>query len=768
MPSLPSLVDSLAGVLSTVRTPGEFHVAGQTELHLPNLVVAGVGPVALPLLPVQARTLIAVAERAPYGLGERTLVDAEVRRTWQISADQVQIGGKHWAKTLQSIIAKVAAGLGVRQEIAADLYKMLVYDEGSFFVNHRDTEKAPGMFATLVVALPSVHTGGELLVRHGGQEVQLALDTSDPSVVAFGAFYADCVHEVRPVTSGCRLVLVYNLRRVGSGRIPKPPNYDKQVAQLDVLLRGWESPGRARDELVPLKLVYPLEHAYSLAELSFDALKGADAGAAAVLRPAAARGGCDLYLALMRIEESGSAEYSGYSRYSSSGRGRYSDHGDDDFEIGEVFERRATLSRWIQPDGQPAPFGVIPFENGELSPANLLQEMDPDEQHFQEATGNEGASFDRSYQRAALVLWPHGGRIAVLSQAGLGASLPYLGDLARRWAASGTGQESASWQEAHELARHMLQAWPPSAYGFRETEGETDAARMLVLLTRLKDVSRIESFLTGVSASGIYCKGDNTALLRAAKLMGSARSAELIDLVIAGNAAANFAGCADLLTRAAEAISAVGRRAGLRAAAMTLLNAVPGAPEPQRTALYRVPANPVDATSVADLMTAASLIDSGLAEHAAARLLAWPADQGIDALLLPAVCRLREVARTRDDPAVERLRAACLAHLRARMAQPLEAPRDWTRANKLRCACPYCTALGAFLARPDQKQWTLKAAETHRAHVSRTISENACDADVATVRTGRPHSLVCTKSQASYERRVKQRKQDIEWAAKLS
>ena len=60
---------------------------------------------------------------------------------------------------------------------------------GSFFVNHRDTEKAPGRFATLVVALPSVHTGGELLVRHGGQEVQLALDTSDPSVVAFGTFY---------------------------------------------------------------------------------------------------------------------------------------------------------------------------------------------------------------------------------------------------------------------------------------------------------------------------------------------------------------------------------------------------------------------------------------------------------------------------------------------------------------------------------------------------------------------------------------------------
>ena len=30
----------------------------------------------------------------------------------------------------------------------------------------------------------------------------------------------------------------------------------------------------------------------------------------------------------------------------------------------------------------------------------------PDEQHFQEATGNEGASFERTYSRAGFVLWP--------------------------------------------------------------------------------------------------------------------------------------------------------------------------------------------------------------------------------------------------------------------------------------------------------------------------------------------------------------------------
>src|SRR5215472_18195117 len=126
----------------------------QIELLAPLLEVDGVGPVALPLLSVQAEQLVAVAERAPYGRGEATLIDTAVRRTWQIGADRVRIQGKHWARTLESILTRVAEGLGEDEPVAAKLYKLLVYDEGSFFVSHRDTEKATGMFATLVIVLP--------------------------------------------------------------------------------------------------------------------------------------------------------------------------------------------------------------------------------------------------------------------------------------------------------------------------------------------------------------------------------------------------------------------------------------------------------------------------------------------------------------------------------------------------------------------------------------------------------------------------------------
>ncbi len=168
---MPTLTTELAEILSTVQRPGDFYAAGTAEIFAPGLEVEGVGVVALPLLPQQAAQLIAVAERAPYGRGEETLVDTNVRRVWQIGADRVRLHGRNWMRSLEAIVARAAEGLGVGEPVEAEFYKLLVYDEGSFFVSHRDTEKAPGMFATLVVVLPSLYTGGELVLRHRDREV---------------------------------------------------------------------------------------------------------------------------------------------------------------------------------------------------------------------------------------------------------------------------------------------------------------------------------------------------------------------------------------------------------------------------------------------------------------------------------------------------------------------------------------------------------------------------------------------------------------------
>lgn len=757
----------LAAVLGKVRRPGDFFAAGTTELLAPLLEVEDVGPVALPLLPIQARELIGVADPAPYGRGEQTVVDPAVRRCWQIGPDRVRIRGRHWAQTLEMILARVAEGLGVDAPITAEFYKLLLYDEGSFFIGHRDTEKTPGMFATLVVALPSSFAGGELVVRHKGREVRLDMCCDDPAEAAFAAFYADCVHEVLPVTKGYRLNLVYNLVRGGRDRPPEPPDYEGEQARVAALLQAWCHAKRRPGDASPEKLVYPLEHAYTTAELGFTALKGADAAVAGVLTTAAQQARCDLHLALLTVEESGAADYS--ESYGSR-RGQWGrwDAVEDEFEAGEVYDRYMTLSNWRRRDGSASPLGDIPVEAEEFSPPDACDDLAPDEEHFHEATGNEGASFERTYRRAALVLWPSERTFAVLSQAGLPVTLPYLDDLTRRWADSAGDRQSPLWREAHDLAGHMLAQWPTQDRHPREDKASSDATRMLTLLTQLDDTALIERFLTEVTAAGHYDKGNNAAILAALDCLPPCRAKALIERIVDGTAITVLGANADLVARAAAAWGP-GRAATLVGAATRLVEALPGDPV-TRTALQEPWQRPsrVGPSVVVDLLTGLSLIDPMLAERSMDHILAWPKTYDRDAVLIPAARILVGADTIQGTAAIDRLQAACVAHLRARIAEPLSPPPDWQRASTLPCRCQYCAELARFLADPERQTWVLKAAEATRSHVEESIRRAGSDLDTTTDRRGRPYSLVCTKNQASYDRRAKQRRQDLKDLALLT
>lgn len=94
----------------------------------------------------------------------------------------------------------------------------------------------------MVLALPATSAGGELVLRHKGREARLDLRSEEPSEVAFAAVCADCVHEVLPVTSGCRLVLIYNLLCPGPGRLPEPPSYVGEEARVAALFGGVARP----------------------------------------------------------------------------------------------------------------------------------------------------------------------------------------------------------------------------------------------------------------------------------------------------------------------------------------------------------------------------------------------------------------------------------------------------------------------------------------------------------------------------------------------
>ncbi len=755
---MPSINNDLLKMLQNVQRPGDFYAAGSREIFAPRLEVEGIGPISLPLSVAQAEQLVCVAERAPYGKGEETLVDTEVRRTWQIDAGKVELGGKHWKQDLAAIVKQVTTDLGVSAKVKVEFYKLLVYDEGGFFVQHRDTEKAAGMFATLVIVLPSNYTGGELVVRHNGQEVSLDLHREEPSEVAFAAFYADCVHEIRPITAGCRLTLVYNLLRTGKQALPKPPNYQAEQQRVTELLRIWAGAliAEARDGS-PEKLIYLLEHAYTRAELGFDALKNADAAVADVLVAAAEQAECEIYLALVSIEETGTAEHTYYGGR----KRRWSNDDDEDFEIDEVYEREENVSEWRCPNGSRPPLAtLLPFSEDELCPTDAFEDMEPDDVVFHEATGNEGASFDRTYSRAALVIWPKARHLAILNQAGRPTTLPFLEELSQRWEACGEGFDSPLWYDAHTLAGYMLRDWSEvrgPAWKYQEPVRKEPTA-FLTHLHRLRDSERIDAFLVEVSAAGNYGTEDNEALAKAAALLPQARAAELLKQIIEENGEKDPPACADLLARFSAAFTQPGT---LAPAAEAFLTVLPGDPARSST-LDRWRRPMLNANVVIDLLRALSAIDTAVARRAVEHVLAWPDTYTLNGMLVPAVLHLTEEKATRSLPAVERLREHVNTQLRTRVEQALQPPADWKRDSRISCRCGDCQELSRFLADPEQEVWNFKNLKAKRKHLESSIQRNQCDVDCVTRRSGSPHTLVCTKNQASYERRAKAHNQDLE------
>ena len=299
-----TMQQAIEELLLSVDRPGDFCAHGRLLAPMPRLNVKGAGALSFPVPEAQVQALIAVvAERAPYGKGPATVVDRTVRDCLQIDAARIRLAGAGWRDTFGRVLTAAADGLGCPVDrLDAQLYKLLIYEPGGFFIPHRDTEKADGMIATLSIALPVAGAGGEIVVRHRGRERTMDMTAAEPSELAFAAFYADCEHEVRPVTEGHRLSLVFNLcLRAGDTDTPRTaPDYDQQVDRLARRLAAWRQGPDGVE-----KLAWVLEHEYSEAGLSFDALKNRDAALARILAAAAGRADCALHAAILHLEEWG-------------------------------------------------------------------------------------------------------------------------------------------------------------------------------------------------------------------------------------------------------------------------------------------------------------------------------------------------------------------------------------------------------------------------------------------------------------------------------
>jgi hypothetical protein len=177
----------------------------------------------------------------------------------------------------------------------------------SFLMNAISTEKVAGMFATIVIILPSKFTGGSLKLSHAREST--IVDAAPHSLFAthVAAWYTDVYHSVSPVQSGYRLALSYNLIHTNAPSLkPTLAGMSVEAQELRHVMLSWK---QAYD---PEKIIYLLDHMYSEYNLRASTLKGKDAARVAHLRAVAEELRFRVCLVTAELHQSGQAEDDGY------------------------------------------------------------------------------------------------------------------------------------------------------------------------------------------------------------------------------------------------------------------------------------------------------------------------------------------------------------------------------------------------------------------------------------------------------------------------
>ena len=246
------------------------------------------------------------------------------------------------------------------------------------------------MFATIVIVLPSQFTGGAAHLSHSELSVVYDCSTNSQHDTTVLAWYTDVKHEIKPITSGYRLALSYNLIHTTTSLRPALSANTALVEKLSHVFLAWKNNA---NNSTPQKLVYLLDHKYSEANLRASALKGADAQKVAILEVLCKREGFGLGLANAHCHLSGAADDDGGDYYGRRRNCFYDDSESDHNNVGfaEVFDRSMTIEHFVDLDGGLISEELEYDETRETIPVDLtetVEEGDHDGQEYEGYMGN--------------------------------------------------------------------------------------------------------------------------------------------------------------------------------------------------------------------------------------------------------------------------------------------------------------------------------------------------------------------------------------------
>jgi hypothetical protein len=753
-------VEWLSKAIGQATKSAKFCVFGCLPVVDPGIEVEGLGAITLPLKRTTAKELVASCQVAPYGKGTQTLVDKQVRNTFELDPKKFRLSDA-WNAAIADAMRPVAELLGLpAEQLEARLYKLLVYEKGGFFLPHRDSEKHDRMVASLVVVLPNRFEGGALVVRHGAAKQTLTFDeAAGGKASCYAAFYADCEHEVQRVTSGVRLCLAYNL--VLKPKRVKPSAAAKAAAPADVLaesIRSWVATQPAQP------LVFTLEHLYTQGGLSLDLLKGGDRQLADLVMAAAEKTDCVVHLAqvsrhLLQFADDGSFGRGYFDHYRTPRRA---------IEIGETYEDDLSGTQWTDVRGRKQPWGDIAFDLSAIVSSTPINDWKPTSQEYEGYTGNAGNTLDRWYHRSAIVVWHRVHHFDVVASSGATESISLFCSMAAKLSKTPRKRLEEARIDCIRFARAIIARWPhhTTRYGHPATRDKSPYDDFPEHLQMLHDRDTIALFLTKL-AERDQSRRLSSFLVAACREFGwSAFAQELKHLI---SSRPDMHGRQEIPFRDVEWLSAFccDKPADPDKSALAhelCALAVERFCEPRSPRPTYYSRGPRRETSVSERslpLLLQALAASGRDEdlsHVIHFVQESPDEFSLDDCQIPCLKSLIPWSQKRFGsvhPQLPSWVASVRQKLESATVKHPVPPTDWARPADLACECQYCAELKAFLADPANEVGRIPAREEMRQHLIDIIDRHQCDVKHSLERKGSPYSLVLTKTEGSFERAVK-------------
>lgn len=702
--------------LQQIKGSGKFASIRTADFVFPGLEVKNHGEIAFPFNGHQAEALIKLAKKASFGKSSETIMDTNVRSTWEFDANKLSFNDS-WSGFLEETLEKLKIDLGLEDYIiSAHCYKLLIYQKGDFFLPHKDTEKEKGMFGTLIVGLPSKYTGGELEICFDGIK-EIADFSKNSYTLNCAAFYADCEHQVKPLTSGYRVCLVYNLVQQKPGKKIEPKSIQTHVNRLSELLKE-ESPSYKADIVL-------LGHQYTPENFSAENLKLNDRARAEALLLAAQQNGYYAKMCLVTSYITGIPEYDGYYDAPSTA-------------MGEVIDQSINIEHWLKSDVPTLNVGSL--DEDELLATFSTTDTDPLEEESTGYMGNYGPDIMHWYHYGAIMIWSPKVNAALLPSQNAATQL--------NWVSYFVEQSSISNDELSAVQDLLINGLNEDLWS-RDQQNFNAVVQWLIwrkdetFMLRLS-LDRLQFFLEKI---------DTKYWILLLEFMSTENTAKWCEKIVKNITV-------EILEKYLMVLSQMRNSESLKSIALEEIKALPV----YFDKLYREGDKRIHAEALSCIFDLAmEHKDKEWINQMAAVLFINPQRDYLRNAIAPILLKERGSFEFLD-----LIRDQTISYLKKRVADKPQPPKDWIREIPVTILpIPQWEILRPFMESPEEVVFDFRKKKVEREAMEEVINSAKVDLVMKTITTGSPHTLRIMKTQASYERNLKKWRKDLSLLKRL-